>query len=369
MSVLVICILIVSAYAHSENHRAVLQTIKAPFPPKYNAIRAQAESDYFRNTVALTDSGTNAEAYWSFDGQHFSFQAIRGQLGAIHPCDAIYIANADGTNITLVSTGTGRTTCSYYTPDNNHVLYSSTSNTKWCPPTTDMSYSYVWDVYQDMDIYLYSLEDGYRSKLTDNNFYDAESTISTDGRRIVFTSDRDGDLELYTMNLDGTSIRRHTYTPGYDGGAWFSHNDKMLVWRASRPVGENLTEYLNLLSLGIVRPTELDIFVQDVEQFMPPKRLTANNAANFAPVFVPDDSGVVFSSNFGDPTGGTFQLYYINLDGTGLAQVTTEGHFNSFPMFSPDGSHILWESDRNAKQYGDIDIFKAEWVGPGRIKQ
>jgi len=143
----------------------------------------------------------------------------------------------------------------------------------------------------------------------------------------------------------------------------------MLVWRASRPTGENLTNYLNLLSLGIVRPDQLDIYIQDVNQFAPATRLTSNNAANFAPVFVPDDSGVLFSSNAGDPTGGTFHLYYVKVDGTGLTQVTTEGHFNAFPMFSPDGKYLLWESDRNAKQFGDIDIFKAEWIGPGQLRK
>jgi len=229
-----------------------------------------------------------------------------------------------------------------------------------------MTYGYVWPIYKDMDIYEYQISTGYRKKLTDNDAYDAESTISPDGTRIVFTSDRDGDLELYTMDLDGTNIRRMTYTPGYDGGAWFSNNNKMLVWRAARPTGENLTDYLNLLSLGIVRPVDLQIYVQDVDQFGPPIQVTSNHATNFAPIFLPDDSGVLFSSNLINPNGGTFHLYSIKLDGTGLTQITTVGNFNSFPMFSLDGKYLLWESDRNAKQYGDIDIFKAEWIGPGR---
>jgi len=361
-------VVFVSCVAHGEDYMSFLRSIKRPpMPTKSHANRVSEEPKYLKNIVALTNSGTNAEAYWSFDGKSFSFQAIRDQLGQVHPCDAIYVANADGTNITLVSGGTGRTTCSYFLPDGNHVLYSSTSNTKWCPPTPDMMYGYVWPVYKDMDIYVYGLKDGYRTKLTDNNAYDAESVISADGSRIVFTSDRDGDLEIYTMNLDGTQVRRHTYTPGYDGGAWFSHNNKMLVWRASRPTGSNLTEYLNLLSLGIVRPIGMQIVVQDVEGFSPAVTITSNAGTNFAPVFLPDDSGVLFCSNLIDPQGGTFHLYYVKLDGTGLTQITTEGSFNSFPMFSPDGKYLLWESDRNAKTYGDIDIFKAEWIGPGRI--
>jgi len=359
----VLCLFVYSACANE--YLAFLRSLKNPTLPKFDPVRAAAESKYLKNIVNLTASGTNAEAYWSFDGKSYSFQAIRDSLGAVHPCDAIYVANADGSNITLVSTGTGRTTCSYYLPDGKSVLYSSTSNTKWCPPTPDMMYGYVWPIYKDMEIYVYGLKDGYRTKLTDNNFYDAESTISPDGTRIIFTSDRDGDLELYSMNLDGTQIRRHTYTPGYDGGAWFSHNNQMLVWRAARPAGENLTDYLNLLSLGITRPSGLQIYVQGVDAFQPAVQLTSNAGTNFAPVFLPDDSGVLFSSNLGDPEGGTFQLYTVNLDGTGLTQITTEGNFNSFAMFSPDGKYLLWESDRNTKNYGDINILKAEWIGPG----
>lgn len=357
--------LLVSADAHSEDFKTLLRMYR-PASQQVRASKLAAPESALKNIVALTNSGTNAEAYWSFDGKHFSFQAIRGELGAKHPCDQIYVANADGSNITLVSTGTGRTTCSFYLPDGDHVLYSSTSNTPWCPPTPDFTYGYVWPIYKDMDIYVFGLTNGYRTKLTDNNFYDAEATISPDGRRIVFTSDRDGDLELYTMDLDGTNIRRHTYTPGYDGGAWFSNNNKMLVWRASRPAGDNLTDYLNLLSLGIVRPSQMQIYVQDVEQRGPPLILTNNAGTNFAPIFLPDDSGVIFASNMNDPMGGTFHLYTVKLDGTGLTQITTEGNFNSFPMFSPDGKYLLWESDRGTTKQGDINIMRAEWVGPGR---
>lgn len=94
-----------------------------------------------------------------------------------------------------------------------------------------MNYGYVWAIYKSMELYRYRVADGNLERLTNNNAYDAELTISADGSKAVFTSDRDGDIELYIMNVDGSDVRRMTYTPGYDGGAWFSHDNKRLVWR------------------------------------------------------------------------------------------------------------------------------------------
>lgn len=127
--------------------------------------------------------------------------------------------NADGSNVTLISNGAGRDTCSYFYPGGNELIFSSTrSDGPWCSPTPDMSYGYVWPVYKSMDIYRLDLRTRYLTQLTKEEGYDAESTISPDGKKIVFTSARSGDLELWTMNLDGTELRRITYTPGYDGG-------------------------------------------------------------------------------------------------------------------------------------------------------
>jgi len=168
------------------------------------------------------------------------------------------------------------------------------------------------------------------------------------------------------MNLDGTELRRMTYTPGYDGGAYFSFDNTMFTWRANRPQGDQLLEYFRLIEYGIVAPILMQIFVQNVSLSTPPIQLTNNNGTNFAPFFLPDDSGVIFSSNMHDPMGGDFQLYTVNLDGTGLQRVTTEGNFNSFPMFSPDGKTLAWCSDRNAVTMGEINVFLADWIGPGR---
>jgi len=295
----------------------------------------------------------------------FSFQAIRDPLGRTHACDQIYSMNVDGSNIKLISTGKGRDTCSYYYPDGINIIFSQTTAQAPCPPTPDQAFGYVWPIYKDMDIYIRNTQTQSLRLLQNSSAYDAESTISPDGKKIIFTSAREGDLELYTMNLDGTELRRMTYTPGYDGGAYFSYDNSMFCWRANRPQGDELLEYFRLIEYGIVAPIGMQIMVQNVSLITPPVQLTNNNGTNFAPFFLPDDSGVIFSSNMHDPMGGDFQLYTVKLDGTGLQRVTTEGNFNSFPMFSPDGKTLAWCSDRNARMFGEINVFLADWIGPG----
>lgn len=168
------------------------------------------------------------------------------------------------------------------------------------------------------------------------------------------------------MNLDGGDLRRMTYTPGYDGGAWFSWDGSKIVWRANRPRGSEYNDYVNLLRFGLVQPSNMQIYWQDSELLAPMVQVTNNSGTNFAPVFVPDDSLILFSSDIHAPNTGNFQLYVIGLDGTGLTQITTEGNFNAFAMFSPDGKTLVWCSDRGTSKPGDINVLTATWIGPGR---
>lgn len=313
---------------------------------------------HLKNLKQLTFGGENAEAYFSFDGKRLSFQSRRD--GA--RCDSIYTMKIDGSDVQKVSSGEGTTTCSYYTPDGKSVVYASTHMAgPECPPKADMSQGYVWDIYAQFDIFKKDLKTGRITRLTDTPGYDAEATISPDGKRIVFTSVRDGDLDLYTMDLDGKNVKRVTNTPGYDGGAFFSHDSKKLVWRASRPEGEALSEYQALLKDAKVRPTKLEIVVGNADG-SDARQLTSNGAANFAPFFLPDDSGVVFVSNVNDPKKRNFDVYSVKLDGSEVSQVTFSSVFDGFPMFSPDGKKLVFASNRGGKERGDTNVFIADWV-------
>jgi Tol biopolymer transport system component len=313
---------------------------------------------HLTNLRQLTAGGQNAEAYWAPDGRKIIFQSTRDNL----ECDQIFVMNADGTDQHMVSTGKGRTTCGYFLPDSQHILYASTHEAgDACPPPADRSKGYVWAVYPGYDIYLATVNGSMLKKLTDAPGYDAEATVNFKTKKIVYTSMASGDLDLWTMDLDGTGKKQITKTEGYDGGAVFSRDGKKLVWRANHPASpETMKRYKDLLSDNLTTPMKMEIFVADADG-RNAKQLTDFGCASFAPTFSPDGKKILFSSNKHDCDGRKFELYMMNTDGTGLEQVTTFGGFTSFPEFSPDGKKLVLCSDKDAKARYEFNIFLADW--------
>ena len=186
---------------------------------------------HLANVRQLSFGGENAEAYWSFDGKLLIFQSTRD--GA--PCDQQFVMAPTGRTSGASPDGAGRTTCGYFFPDGSRILFSSTHEAAAaCPPQPDMSLGYVWPL-SDYQIFT-ARPDGsdLRVLAPAPGTYTAEATISRDGW-IVFTSTRDGDLDMYKMRLDGSGLTRLTSEPGYDGGAFFSADGKRIVYRASGP--------------------------------------------------------------------------------------------------------------------------------------
>jgi TolB protein len=311
------------------------------------------------NVRQLTFGGENAEAYWSADGKQIILQSTHGDLR----CDQIFIMNADGSGAHQVSTGKGRTTCSYFFPDGKRILYASTHlASPDCPPPPDYSQGYVWKLYPGFDIFSCKPDGSDLVRLTTNDGYDAEATIAPDGSRILFTSERGGDLDIYTMRPDGSDVRRITTELGYDGGAFFSPDSKRIVWRASRPgTDAERAAYRQLLAEHTIKPGRLELFVAAADG-SGARQVTDNGAANFCPFFFPDGERIIFASNQKDPQGRNFDLWMIRADGTGQEQVTFDPNFDAFPMFSPDGRHLVFASNRNAKVRGETNIFLADWV-------
>ncbi len=318
------------------------------------------EEKFFANVKQLTFNGENAEAYLSFDETQLIFQSRKvGQ-----DCDQIYIMNFDGSDKRLVSTGKGRTTCSYFLPSGKTILYASTHGASAeCPPPPDFSKGYTWALYKGYDIFFADADGKNLRRITTTDGYDAEATVSPTGDKIVFTSVRDGDLELYTMDIDGKNQTRLTHHIGYDGGAFYSWDGKKIVFRASSPKDSAETKsYFDLLAQGLIRPTKLEIFVIDADG-KNRRQVTSNGKANFAPFFHPNNKQIIFSSNFGDAEKGrNFDLYLINDDGTGVERVTYCPEFDGFPIFTRDGKKIIFASNRNAKVRGETNVFIADWV-------
>jgi TolB protein len=325
------------------------------------AIQSHAKEGNLRNIRQLTFGGENAEAYFSFDGKQIVFQSTREP----YKCDQIFKMNVDGSNVRLVSTGKGRTTCGYFTPDGKRVLYASTHlGTPECPPDPDRSLGYVWPLYRTFDIFSAKPDGTDLKRLTNTDGYDAEDTISPNGKKIVFTSVRDGDLDLYEMNIDGTQVRRLTNELGYDGGAFYSHDNQWIVYRASRPsTPDEVAKYKELLSKDLVMPAKMELMIMRADGTQK-KQLTSNGAANFAPFFHPNGRQIIFASNVNnpDPRSPNFDLFVINRDGSGLRQVTFDEGFDGFPMFTNDAKKLIWASNRNAKSEGETNVFIADWV-------
>ena len=313
---------------------------------------------HLQNIRQLTFGGENAEAYFSTDGKKLIFQSTREG----HECDQIYTMNIDGSDVKMVSTGEGRTTCSYFFPGDKKILYSSTHlGGKQCPPRPDFSQGYVWAVYPSYDIFTAKPDGSDLKRLTDTRGYDAETTISRQGK-LVFTSTRSGDLDIYRMDADGRNVKRLTTELGYDGGPFWSYDGKQIVYRAYHPQTEKeKADYVALLKQNLIRPTVLDIWVMNADGSNK-RQVTHLNKASFAPYFFPDGKRIIFSSNVADPKGRDFDLYVIKTDGMGMERITYNNTFDGFPMFSPDGKKLVFASNRNAAKQGETNIFIADWV-------
>ena len=72
------------------------------------------------------------------------------------------------------------------------------------------------------------------------------------------------------------------------------------------------------------------------------RQLTDLGGASLAPFWHPDGDRIIFASSWHDPAGRNFDLFMINEDGTGLERITFNGTFDGFPMFSPDGNHLVF---------------------------
>jgi len=322
---------------------------------------------HLKNVRQLTWGGNNAEAYWSFGGDQLIFQSDFKEWGV--ECDQIFRLNIADANPEqkppMLSTGMGRTTCSYFLPGDTTIVYGSTHlGDSLCPadPPRSVDGKYVWPVYADYDIFTADLEGNIISQLTETEGYDAEATVSPKGDKIVFTSMRSGDLELYTMNLDGSGVVQITDELGYDGGAFFSPDGSKLIFRASSPkTEEEVKVYKDLLAQGLVQPTEMELYICNADG-SDLKKITDLGNANWAPFFHPSGKKVIFSSNYEAERGFPFNLYMVNIDGSGLERITYDTVFDSFAMFSPDGKYLVWASNRFNGGGRDTNLFMAEWV-------
>ncbi len=328
---------------------------------------ASNEATFLSNTRQLIFEGKRSgEGYFSPDGKALIFQSEREPE---NPFYQIYVLDLETGDSHRVSPGTGKTTCAFFRPGSDEVLYASThldpdSKAKQQAEldfrASGKQRRYSWDYDEQMDIFS-ARRDGSQSKrLTTSPGYDAEGDYSPDGKLIVFCSLRDAyptnklsaeDLkrletdpssfgEIYLMNADGSDQRRHTHTPGYDGGPFFSPDGQRILWRRFDEKGVNADIYTMKLDGSDV------------------KRVTDFGAMSWAPYFHPTGDYVIFTAN---KLGfSNFELFITDSAGAKEpVRVTHTDGFDGLPVFSPDGKKLCWTSGRTAD--GKSQLFLANW--------
>ena len=317
-----------------------------------------------QNTKQLSFQGDNGEAYFNTDNSKVVFQSKRNN----NECDKLYIVDIDGKNFSEFPLQDGAFTCAYYSLDDSYIFFSSTMHLgKECPEIykDPNPRKYIWPL-RDYEIFRYDGDEVIQ--LTNNPGYNAETTIHPKEQKVIFTSLRDGDINLFEMDYNGDNVVQITTEYGYDGGAFYSPEGDRIVWRAWYPsTPEEKEKWKNNLTKKFIESVPLDIYVaqRDGSNKL---RLTNNGATNWAPSWHPDGKHVVFSSNMDDwredynAFGSNFELYMINISSKKLTRLTNNKTFDSFPVFSKNGKKLVFSSNRDAENPRNTNIFIADFL-------
>jgi TolB protein len=322
-------------------------------------IATEKESKHLTNIHQVTSGLPRAgEGYFSPDGKSIIYQAY--PVG--YPFYQIYVQELEGGKPRRISPGRGRTTCSYFSVDGKSLLFASSHSDPQLEDTEKKARDlaaqggkrrYQWDFDPHMDIYSVGLDGTGLKRLTDAPGYDAEGSYSSDGKQIVFTSSRDGDPDLYIMDADGTNVRQITNKDGYDGGPFFSPDNKWVIFRSDR----QKEHMLQLFAVSADGKTEV--------------QLTDNlNQVNWCPYFHPSGDYLVWAGadySQGPGPKSKFQLFTLELKNENgklsagdITQVTHELSQDVLPVFSPDGTKLMWTSTRSEDETSQLWI--ADWV-------
>ena len=327
---------------------------------------AKQESVLLSGTRQLTFEGRRAgEGYFSRDGSQMVFQSER-EPG--NPFFQIYVMDLETGDVERISPGSGKTTCAWIHPQGDKVMFASTQQDKEAQNKQKAEIQlresgkqrrYSWDYDETFEIYEYDRKSREYKNLTNARGYDAEGSWSADGKLIAFTSNRrayGGKLtaeekknfdidqaylnDIYIMNADGSDPRQLTTTTGYDGGPFFSPDDKRICWRRFAPDGV------------IAEVWTMNIDGSDKRQ------ITRLGAMSWAPFYHPSGDYLIFTTN--RHGFANFELYLIDAEGKSApVRVTYTKGFDGLPVFTPDGKRLAWTTNRTPSKKSQI--FVSDW--------
>ena len=324
------------------------------------------ERDFLTRVRRLTVEGRRSgEGYFAQDGKRLVFQSERDPA---NPWYQIFTMDLTTGDVKRISPGSGKTTCAFFRPNSDEILFSSTHLDPKSKQYQDEEIAfrasgkqrrYSWDYDPEMDIFAMNEKTGAMKRLTTAKGYDAESAYSPDGQWIVFTSMRDAYnrplnktektalekdpslfADIYIMKADGTGQKRLSTEFGYDGGPFFTYDSQRIVWR-------HFDESGLLADLWTMTLDGKDM-----------RQVTTFGSMSWSPYQHPSGEYFVFSSN---KLGfENFELFIVDTAGRkDPVRVTYTDGFDSLPVFSPDGAQLSWTSTRSGG--GDGQIFLAQW--------
>lgn len=325
------------------------------------------ESKYLSDIEQITFSSmglVNAgEAYFSPDGNTIIFQATPKGKSEYQ----IYTLDLPTRHLRMVSTGHGACTCAFFHPGGKKIIFASSHLDPDAdkPKEKPKGRGYTWDFNAFMDIFEADPDGSNLKRLTDAPGYDAEGSYSTDGKRIVFTSNRDGDLEIYAMNADGSDQKRLTNGEGYDGGPFFSPDGKTILYRGDRRRDDKMNLQLRMVNADGSND----------------RALTDNPIFNWCPYWYPSGKSFIFTQTdheaYARSEKPNYDLFMTALPaGTAASDKSTAGllsaekmiritfdpAFDGLPVFSPDGKRLMWTSRRGGLE--EPQIFIADFRVP-----